>query len=198
MSTVDAFKFKVTSKDFQAEGSVTGSVVATLFIGSTSGPITGTFKVKGPDSADSITFKILGTTTTYDSIVVGGWAYSRTNEGQWSRAPASGKTLQTFVGGVVLTDAGVEARFGRQLHRLSVANMSSLDLSSLGISAGAGMENLTVSSLAFWAEADGTPAGLSLEASVDQRILGMSSHETLTLDIAIESLSDVTITAPTI
>jgi hypothetical protein len=198
MSTVDSFKAKIASGDFQAQGSVVGSITVALIVGSTSGSITGTFKFKGGDSADSITSQILGITTTYDNIVVGDWAYSRTNGGQWTKAPASGKTLQGFVGsGIVLTDEGLEAKFGQQLHRLTVANMAGVDLSAFGITAGPDQENLTVSSLSFWAEDDGTPAGLSVVASLDQKILYTPSHETVTLDISIDTLSGVTITAPT-
>jgi hypothetical protein len=198
ISTLDSFKTKVTSSDFQAQGSVVGSIAVTTIFGSTPGQVTGTFKVKGGDSADSISSKILGITATNDNIVVGDWAYSRTNGGEWTKTPASGKTLQGFVGsGIVLTDEGPEAKFGRQLHRLTVANMAGVDLSAFGIAAGPGQENLTVSSLSFWAEDDGTPAGLSIQASLDQKIFNTPSHETVTLDISIDTLSGVTITAPT-
>ena len=164
----------------------------------TSGSVTGTFAVKGGDSAVSITSDVLGITTTSDNVVVGDSAYSRSNGGQWGKAPASGKTLQGFVGsGIVLTDQGVEAKFGKQLHRLSVANVAGVDLSAFGITAGPGQENLTVSSLSFWAEDDGTPAGLSIAASLDQKILNTPSHETVTLDMRIDMLSGVTITVPT-
>ena len=198
MSTLDSFKAMVTSSDFQAQGPVAGSILAKVILGSASGTITGTFKVKGGDSAVSITSKILGITVTYDTIVVGGWAYSRSNGGDWSKAPASGKTLQSLMSsGIVLTDAGVEAKFGKQLHHLTVANAADVDLSALGITAGPDQSNLTVGSLSFWSEADGTPAGVSIEASLDQKIFGTQSHETVTLDISIDSLSGVTITAPT-
>jgi hypothetical protein len=195
MSTLDSFKAKIASSDFQAQGPVVGSITATTIFGSRSGPVTGTFKVKGGDSAYSISAKILGITSTIDNIVVGDWAYSRTNGGEWTKAPASGKTLQAFVGGgIVLTDEGVEAKFGRQLHHLTVANMAGVDLSAFGISVGTGQETV---SLSFWAEDDGTPAGLSIQASLDQKIVGTPSHETVTLDISIDTLSGVTITAPT-
>ena len=59
------------------------------------------------------------------------------------------------------------------------------------------MQNLTLESLSFWASADGTPAGVSIQASFDQTILGTPTHETVTLDIRIDALSGVTITAPT-
>jgi hypothetical protein len=91
----------------------------------------------------------------------------------------------------------VEAKFGRQLHNLSVADVAGVDLSAFGITAGPGQENLTVSSLSFWAEDDGTPAGLSIGASLDQKIFGTPTHETVTLDISIDTLSGVSITAPT-
>jgi hypothetical protein len=75
--------------------------------------------------------------------------------------------------------------------------MAGVDLSAFGISAGSGQENLSVSSLSFWAEGDGSPAGLTIQASLDQKILGTPTHETVTLDISIDTLWGVTITAPT-
>jgi hypothetical protein len=197
MSTLDSFKAMVARIDFQAQGSVVGSITAATIIGSRSGTVTGTFEVKGGDSAVSITAKILGITSTNDNIVVGGLAYSRSNGGGWTKAPASGRTLQAFVGsGIVLTDEGLESKFGRWLHRLTIADVAGVDLSAFGISTGSGQENLTLNSLSFWAERDGTPAGLSIGASFDQKILGTASHETVTLDIGIDTLSGVTITAP--
>jgi hypothetical protein len=197
MSTLDSFEAKVASSDFQAQGPTVGSIAVKTILGSTSGSVTGTFKVKGGDSAVSITSKVLGITATNDNIVVGDWSYSRTDGGQWTKAPASGKTLQGFVGsGIVLIDQGVAAKFGKQLHQLAVANMAGVDLSVLGITAGPGQENLSVSSLSFWAENDGTPAGLTIEASFDQKIVSTPSHETVTLDISIDTLWGVTITAP--
>ena len=198
MSTLDSFKAKVASSDFQAQGPVVGSIAVTTVLGSTSGSVSGTFKVKGADSDFSITSKVLGITATNDNIVVGDWSYSRTDGGQWTKAPASGKTLQGFVGsGILFFDAGVGAKFGKQLHQLTVANMAGVDLSAFGISAGSGQENLSVSSLSFWAEDEGTPAGLTIRASFDQKIVSTPSHETVTLDISIDTLWGVTITAPT-
>ena len=198
MLTVDSFEARITSSDFQAQGPVVGSIAVTTIFGSTSGSVTGTFKVKGTDSDVSIASKILGITATNDSIVVGDEAYSRTNGGQWTEGPASGRTLQGFVGsGIVLIDEGVEPKFGQLLHQLAVANMAGVDPSAFGITAGPGQENLTVSSLSFWAEDDGTPAGMTIQASLDQKIFGTPSHETVTLDISIDTLSGVSITAPT-
>jgi hypothetical protein len=197
MSTLDSFRAKVTAGDFQAQGSVSGTVKAAVTFGSTSGPITGTFMVKGGDSDVSITTKILGATITYDSIVVGDTAYTRSNGGSWNTSPASGKTLQGVVGNIALVDAGVQDKFGKQLHHLTVANISGVDPSAFGITAGADQKNLTLESLSFWAEDDGTPAGVSLQASLDQKISFTMTHETVTLDIVIDSLSGVTITAPT-
>jgi len=198
-STVGNFKARVAGTDFQAQGSVVGSVKVALFIGSSSGAITGTFKVKGVDSDVSISSKVLGIAGSNDNVVVGDSAYSRTNGGKWTEAPAPGKTLQGFVGsGIVLIDEGLEVKFGRHLHQLSVAEMAGVDLSAFGIAAGPGQEKLAISSLCFWAEDDGTPAGLSVAASLEQKIFGTPSHETVTIDIGIDKLSGVTITAPTI
>ena len=198
MSALDAFKFIVASPSFQAQGSVDGTVDARLIIGSRSGPVTGTFKVKAGDSDASISAVILGSTINYDSIVVGGTSYSRTNGGGWSKSTASGQTLQSFVSsGILIVDVGLESKFGSLLHHLTVPNVAGVDPSAFGISAGSSMQNLTLESLSFWAAADGTPAGVSIQASFDQTILGTPTHETVTLDIRIDALSGVTITAPT-
>jgi hypothetical protein len=197
MSTLARFKATIASFDFQAQGTVTGTITAATIVGSRSGSVTGTFAVKGSDSAVSISAKILGITSTNDNIVVGGWSYSRANGGDWTKAPASGKTLQAFVGsGIVLSDYGLESKFGRWLHRFNVADVAGVDLSAFGISAGAGQDNLALTSLSFWAERDGTPAGLSLGVAFDQKILGTASHETVALDIGIDTLSGVTISPP--
>jgi hypothetical protein len=99
--------------------------------------------------------------------------------------------------GIVLVDEGVETKFGQQLHHLTVADVSGVDPSAFGISAGNGQSNLTLESLSFWAQADGTPAGLSIGASLDQKVSIATAHEKVTLDIGIDSLSGVTIEAPT-
>jgi hypothetical protein len=197
MSLVDSFEARIASSDFQAQGPVVGTITVKTILGPTTGSVTGTFMVKGADSAFSIASKVLGITNTNDSIVVGDTAYSRANGGPWNQGPASGKTLQGFVGsGILLIDWGVEAKFGQLLHRLSVTNLAGVDLAAFGITAGSGQENLAVSGLSFWAEDDGTPAGLTIEASLDQKILGTPSHETVTLDISIDTLSGVSIVAP--
>jgi hypothetical protein len=59
------------------------------------------------------------------------------------------------------------------------------------------MENLSLEGLSFWAASDGTPAGVSLQASFDQKVLGTPTHETVVLDIGIDRLWGVTIAAPT-
>ena len=198
-TTLGAFKAAIARSDFQAQGTVSGEVKVNLFLGSTSGPITGTFRVKGSDSDVSIGFKILSTEARYDNIVVGGSSYSRTNGGAWSKGQASGSTLQGFVASALFfTDQGVESKFGKQLHNLKIANVSGLEPSDFGISIGSDAGNLTIGSLSFWAQDDGTPAGLSMSATLDQKILGTTFHETVTLDIAIDSLSGVTITAPVV
>ena len=197
MSTLDSFRARIAARDFQAQGQVDGSITVKTILGSRSGPVTGIFKVKGPDSAYWISSKVMGITGTVEYVVVGDWAYSRTSGGSWTRTSAPGKTLASLVNsGILVTDQGVETKFGRQLHHLRVASTSGVDLTAFGVWTGPDQENLVVE-LSFWAETDGTPAGLSIGASFDQKILGTPSHETATLDIGIDTSSGVTITAPT-
>ena len=198
LSLVEAFEARIAASDFQAQGPVSGSIGVKLFFGSTSGSISGSFRVSGADSSFSITSNVLGMTDTNDNVVVGGRSYSRSNGGQWTEGPASGKTLQGFVNsGVLLVDWGVEYKSGRLLHRISVADLTGVGLDTFGIAVGSGLENVTVTALSFWALDDGTPAGMTIEASLDQKVFGTPTHETVTLDIAIDSLSGVWIAAPT-
>jgi hypothetical protein len=196
LSAVDGFRTRVLAIGFQAEGPVSGDVKAKTLIGERSGTVTGSFKVKGGDSSYSITAKLLGITESADYVVVADQAYSRTNGGAWSRSAASGRSMPVLVAGLILVDSGVATKFGRPLHHLTVSNPSDVDLSAFGIAPGS-RANLTVT-LSFWCEADGTPAGLTVEASFDQKILGTDTHETVTMDVEIQSLSGVTIAAPTI
>jgi hypothetical protein len=99
---------------------------------------------------------------------------------------------------IVLVDEGLQDEFGRRLHHLTVADISGVDPSAFGINAGTDQKDLTLESLSFWAEVDGTPAGVSLQASLDQKVPFATVHESVTLDIAIDSFSDVTITAPVV
>jgi hypothetical protein len=181
--------------DFEAEGPVTGTITADTILGARSGTVAGSFKVRGADSAYSITAKLLGLTESADYVVVDGQAYSRSNGGQWTQTTASGRMLQILVASLLLRDAGVETRFDRPLHHLTVDNVAAIDLTAFGIAPGS-RENLTVG-LSFWAQTDGTPAGMTIEASFDQKILGTNTHETVLIDIEIESLSGVEITPPT-
>jgi hypothetical protein len=197
VSVLDAFRTMVASPDFQARGSVSGSVKAKLLLGSASGTVSGSFAVEGKASDVSVGFALLGMNVTYDAIVVDGWSYARMNGSAWVKTRASGKSFQDTVADLVLADEGLALRFGTWLHRIEAANPADVDPTAFGIVAGAGQENLAISALSFWAEADGTPAGVSIEASVDQKVLGTRTHETVTLEIAIDSLSGVTITAPT-
>jgi hypothetical protein len=195
LSTVDAFRAHVLAIDFQAEGPVSGDVKAKTIIGERSGSVSGTFKVKGGDSSYSITAKLLGINESADYVVIGDQAWSRANGGAWVQSKASGRSMPVLVAGLILVDAGVETKFGRSLHHLTVSNPSDVDLSAFGIPPGS-RDNLTVT-LSFWAEADGTPAGLTVAASFDQKVLGTSTHETVTMDVQIQSLSGVSINAPT-
>jgi hypothetical protein len=193
--TVDAFRAQVTAIGFQARGPVSGSIEAQTILGTRAGTMSGSFAVNGGDSSYSVTAKLLGVTESADYVVVGARAWSRSNGGQWTQTQATGKTLPVLVAGLILADTGIETHLGRQLHHLTVANPSDVDLSAFGIAPGS-RDNLTVS-LSFWTENDGTPAGMTIVAGFDQKILGTPSHENATIDLTIEALSGVTITPPT-
>jgi hypothetical protein len=191
-SLTDTFIAAATASDFQAAGSMSGTVSMSMGGQSFDGTYTGSFKIKGNDSSTSMTMTIAGGTSTSDQVSVGDSDYSRSDGGQWTKNPRSegGMSVPAMLAGGV-TDKGVEAHNGQQLHRLELNKAPS----AKDVFSDPNMASGTFS-VVFWAKDDGTPAGMTISGSWSQDVSGAQATATLAIDFTFESLSGVTIEAP--
>jgi hypothetical protein len=191
-SLTDTFMSKAAAADFQAAGSIAGTISMSMGGQSFDGTYTGTFSVKGKDSSTSMTTTIAGGTSVSDQVSVGDSDYSRSDDGQWTKTPRSDQGLSVpamLAGGV--TDKGAETHNGQQLHRLELNKTPA----ARDVFSDPNMANGNFSVI-FWAKDDGTPAGMTISGSWSQDINGAQATATLNMDFTFEKLSGVTVEAP--
>ncbi|MGZ6267989.1 MAG: hypothetical protein ACXWNR_05445 [Candidatus Limnocylindrales bacterium] len=191
-SLVKDFTTTISADDFQASGSVIGTVSVTISGQKIDGTYSGTSKFKGNDSASTITMTMAGTKTTNDSVSVGDSDYSRTNDGAWTKTARSttGTSFRVLTAEGV-TDKGVELHDGQKLHHLDLVKTP--DPKSLFKDPTMVNGQYTV---VMWAKDDGTPAGMTIAGSYSQDVNGSLAQAAISLDFNFESLSGVTIDAP--
>jgi hypothetical protein len=192
-SLVSSYTSKVTASDFQASGSIAGTVSVTISGQKTDGTYSGAFKIKGNDSSSTATMTLGGSKTTGDQVSVGGSDYSRTNNGKWTKTASSSTGLsftRLTAGGV--TDKGVETHNGQRLHHLDLVKQPTAK--SLFSDANMATGTYTV---VLWAKDDGTPAGMTVSGSWSQEVNSAPAQTTISLDYSFDALSGVTIEAPT-
>ena len=191
-SLVKNFTTTISADDFQASGSVTGTVSVTIKGQKIDGTYSGTMKFKGNDSSSTLTMTMAGTKTTNDSISVGDSDYARTNNGAWTKTARSPTNMSFRVltaGG--LTDKGVELHNGQKLHHLDLVKTP--DPKSLFNDSTMTNGQYTV---VMWAKDDGTPAGMTIAGTYSQDVDGGLAQAALSLDFNFEALSGVTVEAP--
>jgi len=200
-SLIDSFTSKITAADFQASGALTGTYTMTVSGTAFNATITGTDKIHGKDSAMSMKLDVAATSATpasstlNDSVDVGGFSYTRTDGGAWTKsAKTSDTTITTVISQVGLADKGVESHFNQQLHRLESTKPVPV---SLMFSDTTGVTNPNLA-LTFWTKDDGTPAGMTMAATYTQVSSDSSGDVTMSLDVSFDSLSGVTIEAPSV
>jgi hypothetical protein len=191
---VDWFMSAIGDPNVQGDGPVTGSLEMTLLGQTYDGEIGGRYRFAGGDSAMSMSMTLLGQTTTSETVNIGEWTYERENEGPWAR---SARTFDSSLdieaaGGIV--DAGLHNHYGRALHRLELKDPSAISAEDW-IGPIEGLSD-TAFSLAFWAEEDGTPAGMTIEMSGQEQVQSETMEVSMMLDAAFESHSGVTIDVP--
>jgi len=191
-SLVTSYTSKVTASDFQASGSIAGTISVTSGGQKTDGTYSGTFKIKGNDSSSTMTMTLGGSKSTGEQVSVGGSDYSRTNNGTWTKTARSstGFSFSLLTAGGV-TDKGVETHTGQRLHRLDLVKPT--DAKSLFSDPTMAAGTYTV---VLWARDDGTPAGMTVSGSWSQAMNGAPAQATISLDYNFEALSGVTIVAP--
>jgi hypothetical protein len=200
-SLVENFTSKIQADDFQASGPITGSMTMTAGGVTYKATLSGALKIKGKDNAQTMTISLAATdatpatSTTSDSITVGDWTYSRTDGGDWTKqARAATDDVATVLKSVTVTDKGVETHSGQQLHRLE--SSKPLDPKAF-FSDMSGISDASLT-LTLWAKDDGTPAGMTVVGTFKQDQSGTLIDVTISVDFAFESLSGVTIEAPSI
>jgi hypothetical protein len=192
-SLVESYTSRVSASDFQASGSIAGTVSVTISGKKVDGTYSGVFKSNGNDSSSTTTLTFPGSTTTSDEVSVGDSTYSRTDGGAWTKKARSSTGLYLAAiatGGV--TDKGIETHNGQRLHHLDPVNPP--DAKSL-----LNNPNMTAGTIAvvLWAKDDGTPAGFTISGSWSEEVDGEPAQSTISLDYSFEALSGVTIVAPT-
>jgi hypothetical protein len=198
-SLVENFTSKIQADDFQASGPITGSFKMAAEGMTFDITLSGTMNIKGKDNAQTLTLDMAATDSTpasstiNDTIAVGDWSYSRSDGGDWSKEPRSTSDgISSALKGTTFTDKGVETHYGQQLHRLE--SSEPLDPETFfGDTSKISDASLT---LTFWAKDDGTPAGMVVAGTFKQDQGGTVLDVTIVMDVAFESLSGVTIEAP--
>lgn len=195
-SLVQSFTSRVTASDFQASGSVAGTTTVSVGDKKYDGTLSGTIKLKGRDSALTITTSIAGSKTTDESVSVGDSDYERSNGGAWTKSArsSSGVDISVLPSAGGLTDKGVQSHNGQQLHRLETTKP--VDPKTVGFG-DSSMSNPKFT-LAFWAKADGTPAGMTIAGTWTEDMSGSPAKATMSVDFNFEKLSGVTIEAPSV
>jgi hypothetical protein len=200
-SLIDSFTSRITAADFQASGALNGTYAITVSGTTLKATISGTDMIHGKDSAMTMKVDMAATSATpasstvNDSVDVGGFTYTRTDGGAWSKAAkTSDTTITSVISQVGLADKGVESRFNQQLHRLESTKLVPISLMFTDTT-GVTNPNLT---LTFWTKDDGTPAGMTMAATFTQVSSDSSGDVTMSLDVSFDSMSGVTIEAPSV
>lgn len=114
--------------------------------------------ISGDDMSLRLSTSFAGKTTRQDVVVVGDWAYTRTDGGAWSRSPRaiSAAALDGVIKAIRLTDdpadlkyVGIETIDGRHLDHLTASRTIPYAPSSGSTG--------RFDAFDIWAEADGTP-----------------------------------------
>ena len=192
-SLVDNFADKANASDFQASGTISGSMSITYSGQKIDVPLSGTIAMKGQDSQMSMKMTVMGQDSTQDSITVGNTQYTRSGTDAWtSKAKdASSLGVNDLLKAAGFVDKGVETHNGQQLHKL--ASPKPIDPKLLGF--GDNVSNAQVD-IFFWAKDDGTFAGMTWTGSFDEVQNGATMPMTMDISFDFTSYSGVTITAP--
>ena len=189
---LDWFMSAVSDPTAQGEGPVTGSMKVALGGQTTTVEASGHFKYLGIDCAYSTRTSRGVLATTAEKVNLGEWTYKRDDQGPWVRSARDSSCPMADIeaaGGLI--DKGLGNHFGRALYRLDVKDPEVM-ANDLDIT----YDEPADVTFSFWAEEDGTPAGMSFGASGVEATDGATAEVSLAVDWAFESHADVTIDVP--
>jgi hypothetical protein len=166
-------------------------------VGESMVPVRGTLQVSGSDSHQVLTLMPGGEPGTTETIKVDGTTYTRRGDA-WFAARSStgtGGIDAAFVKAMTgLTDVGTVSMDGQTFHRLAPAAGTTLLLSSFGAATtGSADGPMTIE---FYAQDDGTPAGIGIDATWTQKVDKVDQTASMHLDFALDMAKTVTIDKP--
>jgi hypothetical protein len=207
VSVAPQFKAHIASKTFQFEGVVSGTVTIARGGAGTESPISGSFLYHAGDYDWRLTTESSGPglaaeeATTVEWVGVGKYRYSLDEAGTWTKDDRPGGSQARGLGGVFgvsrpLVDLGLENLDGRRLHKLAWADGPGVDSSVVDFEGSDVLSGVLVR-VYFWADDDGTPAGLTFRISEPA---GVDSGDDMVweFDVVFTSLDGVKIGAPKI
>jgi hypothetical protein len=187
------------AKAFRTKMAATQAFDATIdgmvTVGDTSLPAKGTLQVSGSDSHQVITIAT-GKPQTTETVTIEGTTYTRRGD-VWFGAPATSSTMladafdRALAG---LTDLGSVSIAGRELHRLVPPPGTTIPMTSFGTSPSPAGGTMTVE---FYAEEDGTPAVIAIDATWTQKAGKVDQKASMHLDFRLgDGAKSVTIVRP--
>jgi hypothetical protein len=182
------------SAAFRTQFAAISSGVMELSGQATVGPVqltvTGTTTFNGLDSSDVSTTTVSGVATIVNHVQTGGKRYVKKGNGPWlvdtSPAPSGSLSKELARVAALVTDAGLDTHGGLPAHRLVPPAGTVFDPSTLGLGSSAAAD-ATVTVI-FFAEDDGTPVAVNLDATWSQAAGGATVAVHMVLDIALSQL----------
>jgi hypothetical protein len=191
--SVDVAKAFVASlsRGLSAEARLDGSVT----VGAISLPVSGTSLLAGRDSHQTMTITTGARAQVTETITVDGQSYTKQGKLWFAKPAKGGGDLGAVLNALSsLVDTGTETKDGRNLHRLAPPPGTAIPMSALGAaSAGATDGNVA---LEFYAEDDGTPAIISLDASWTQKVGKVDQPASMHLDMFLSRVGQTITIAP--
>ena len=179
LDVAKAFREKMNATDaFDA------TISGTVTVGATSLAANGTLQVNGADSHQVMTIAAAKPQRT-ETITVGGKTYTRRGD-VWFGAPASSSTMfgDAFSAALArVTDVGPASVDGRTLHHLTTPPGTTIPLTAVGTSPAPAGATMTVE---FYAEDDGTPAIIALDAAWTQKAGKVDQKASMHLDFTLD------------
>jgi hypothetical protein len=170
------------------------TIKAVSKIGAATVPMTGTMDLNLGTTHTVISYGSGAGATTDETISNGSVKFTRKN-GAWFKSTdtSHGGLGAVVTSGSGFTDAGVEAKDGRQLHHMVLPSGTVIPAAALGVPANATNTQVT---LEAWADSEGTPATITVTASWSQPGKAASVPVSITMDMVVDGAAQ-TINAPT-
>ena len=163
------------------------TIDGTVTVGAETVPVTGSLLSRGGDSHQTFTISANGKTQTTETIAFGGTTYTRRGE-VWFSTPRKtdpsaadmGAAFERAMAG--LTDLGPTSINGRTLHRMTPPSGTTIPMASFSAAPGSSDGVMTVE---FYAEADGTPAIIAIDATWTQTVGKTATPASMHLDMVL-------------